>query len=114
MYCTRAHEKLQDFAEEVDDDFPLAQLFQEIPTDDPSVGGDLTNVESKIKELLGQGVLDDDADETTLPSVRLGVNKDELEGSYALARKQVCKSRVDGERTYLIKGCRCLHLVQKN
>ena len=58
-YCTRAHGKWQDFAEEVDDVIPLAQLFQEIPTDDPAVGGDLTNVESKIKELLGQGVWDE-------------------------------------------------------
>ena len=38
---------------------PLAQLFQEISTDDPAVGGGLTNVESKVKELLGQGVWDE-------------------------------------------------------
>ena len=62
-------------------------MFQEIPTDDPAVGGGLTIVESKVKELLGQGVWDDDADETTLPNVTLGANKDELERSFALARK---------------------------
>ena len=56
---------------------PLAQLFQEISTDDSAVGGGLTNVESKVKELLGQGVWDAAADKTTLPSVRLVVNKDE-------------------------------------
>ena len=97
-YCTRAHEKWQDFAEEVDDVIPLAQLFQEIPTDDPTVGGGLTNVESKVKELLGQEVWDDDAGETTIPSVRLVVNKDELEGSHALTKKQVCQVKgVRGE-----------------
>ena len=112
-YCTRAHEKLQDFAEKVDDVIPLAQLFREIPTDAPTVGGGLTNVESKVKELLGQGVWDDDAGETTLPSVRLVVNKDKLEGSNALIEKHVCQVKsVRGED--LIKGSRCLHSVQKN
>ena len=90
-YCTRAHEKWQDFEEEVDHVTTLVQLFQEIPTDDPAVGGCLTNVESKVKELLGQGVWDDNSGETTLPSVRLFMNKDVLEGSNALAEKQVCQ-----------------------
>ena len=54
-YCARAHEKEQDFAEEVDDVIVFVQLFQEIPTDDPAVGGGLTNVDSKVKELFGQG-----------------------------------------------------------
>ena len=77
---------------------PLAQLFQEISTDDSAVGGGLTNVESKVKELLGQGVWDAAADKTTLPSVRLVVNKDELEGSYALAEIQICQVKgVSGE-----------------
>ena len=58
-YYTRAQEKWQDFVEEVDDIIPLAQLFQEIQTDDPAVGGSLTNVESKVKELLGQWVWDE-------------------------------------------------------
>ena len=93
-YYTRAHDKWQEFVEEVDDIIPLAQLFQEIQTDDPAVGGFddvcyLTNVESKVKELLGQRVRDDDIVETTLPSVRLVVNRDELEGFNAIAEKQV-------------------------
>ena len=41
-------------------------------------------------ELPGQGVWDDDAGETTLPSVKLVVNKVELKGSNALAEKEVC------------------------
>ena len=40
--------KWQEFAEEVNDVIPLVQLFQEISTDDPAVGGGLTNVESKV------------------------------------------------------------------
>ena len=103
-YCTRAHEKWQDLAEEVDDVIPLAQLFQEIPTDDPAVGGGLTNVESKVKELRGHGVWDDDADETTLPSVRLLVNKDELEGSNALACMQFCQVKSGRGKNLSDKG----------
>ena len=73
-------------------------MFQEIPSDDPAFGGGRTNVESKVKELLGQVVWDDDSGENTLPSVRLVVNKDELEGSNALTEKQVCQVKsVRGE-----------------
>ena len=47
------------------------------------------NAESRVKELLGQGVWDYDAGEHTLPSVRLVVNKDE---------KQICQVKgVRGE-----------------
>ena len=55
-YCARAHEKEKDFAEKVDDVILFVQLFQEITTDDPAAGGGLTNLESKVKELIGQGV----------------------------------------------------------
>ena len=65
---------------------PLAQLFQEISTDDSAVGAGLTNVESKDKELLGQVVGDGDASETTLYPV---VNKN---------KKQICQVKgVSGE-----------------
>ena len=98
----------------VDDVIPLAQLFQEIPTDDPAVGGGLTNVESKVKELLGQGVWDDDSGENTLPSVRLVVNKDELEGSNDLTEKQVCHVKSVRGENLSDKGMSCPHSVQKN
>ena len=88
-YYTLAHEKWQLFVKEGNDFIPLAQLFQEIQTDYSAVGGSQNNVESKVKELKSQRVRDDGIIETTLPSVRLVVNRDEFEESNALAEKQV-------------------------
>ena len=52
---------------------------------------------------FGQGVQDDDIDETTLPSLRLVANKDDIEGSNAQTEKQICQ----------VKGVRGKNLSDK-
>ena len=73
-YCRRAHERWQDFKEEVDDITPLTSLFvkkEEQPADPSPQQRGVEELNSVVQELLASGPLDLDSRQASgqLPKV---------------------------------------------